>query len=313
MNVRYDKSPLWEVYERTHVTAGAAADLTGFKSGDVNYKLALWSPQQNGVRYLKALIYNMAAGLSEQNWERLRRIRNRYVGDPITVRYNGENVCMDYLLAISELEFISSYLSLADSEVLEIGAGYGRTCHAIMSNCVINSYSIVDLENSLALSAKYLSSVLPEEEFAKIRFIPATEVEKSLQGAEFDLCINVDSFAEMTPDTVSNYLTLIGQTCNYFYVNNPVGKYFDKSLDGHSQGDHLVQLALSTGPLRDIIDIHDSQEVHAQVPKFKTAYKPGPEWECVADSPAVCWSYYWQAVYRRDGRRSPASGQRDAC
>ena len=304
----YGKSPLWEEYESTHVTADAAADLSGFKSSDVNYKLALWSPQHNGMRYLKALIYNLAAGLSTQNWEMLKRVRHRDIGDPITVMYNGESVCMDYLLAIFELEFIANHLSLSGGKVLEIGAGYGRTCHALMSNYAIHSYSIVDLDNSLALSRKYLSSVLPENEFAKISFIPAREAEESLRKARFNLCINIDSFAEMTPEAVSGYLGLIDRVCEYSYVNNPVGKYLDKSLDGHWQGDRVVQLALSTGLLRDIIDIHDSSAVQAQVPKFKAAYRPGQEWECVADSWAGCWSYYWQALYRRDSKR----GRQDA-
>ena len=42
--------------------------------------------------------------------------------------------------------------------VLEIGAGYGRTCHGLLSNLHINEYTIIDLENMLEHSKEYLKS-----------------------------------------------------------------------------------------------------------------------------------------------------------
>jgi putative sugar O-methyltransferase len=274
-------------------------NISNFKSSDINFKLALWDPRRNGVRYLKTLIYNLAAVLGEDNWDRMRNIRNRDVGNPICVRYDGELVCLDYLQAVFELEFISRHVSMAGAHVLEIGAGYGRTCHAFLSNHDIATYTVIDLENSLALASEYLRTVLSAEQFTKISFVSAADAEKDISGGRFDLCINIDSFAEMTPETVTEYLALIDGHCGAFYVNNPVGKYLDKSLDGHWQGNELVESALSTGLLREIIDIHDNQAVREQVGKFTDAYRPGPRWDCVADAAAVPWSYYWQALYRR--------------
>jgi hypothetical protein len=99
---------------------------------------------------------------------------------------------------------------------------------------------------------------------------------------------------------VRHYLELIDATCAHFYVNNPVGKYLDKTLDGHSQGAGVVELALNSGLLRDVIDIHDSEAVLEKVPAFEAAYRPGKRWECVASARAVSWSYYWQTLYRAD-------------
>lgn len=296
------ESPLWAHINQNQITKESTIDLTNFKSSGVNYKIALWDPRVNGVRYLKSLIYNLCASLSSENWNRLRRIRNREVGNPVSVKYNDEAVCMDYLQAVFETEFVASHINLDGLSVLEIGAGYGRSCHAIISNYDISVYYIVDLENSLDVARRYLSAVLDKKQFAKMHFIPTDDVGKLAGTATFDLCINIDSFAEMTADTVKEYLSLINGQCRYFYVKNPVGKYLDKSLDDHSQGSEVVALALSTGVLTDIIDIHDNREVEAQAQKFIFAYQPAKNWKCVAHEWAIPWSYYWQALYQKESK-----------
>ncbi|WP_158839685.1 putative sugar O-methyltransferase [Saccharothrix deserti] len=299
MTVVNGQSPQWEHISNTRMTPEAVAELSGFKSGAVNFKLGLWDTGVNGVRYLKALTYNLAATLSEPNWDRLRRIHNRDVGDPISVTYHGESVCMDYLRAVYELEFIADRAPLDGARVLEIGAGFGRTCHALLANHDIVEYVIVDLATTLELARNYLSEVLPPHLFERLRFVPVERTEEELAGLRFDLCVNIDSFAEMTPETVGYYLSLVDRQCERLYVNNPVGKYLDKSLDGHTQGEEIVKLALSTGLLRDVIDIHDDRAVAAQSRKFLDAYRPGDGWTCVGESWAVPWSYYWQALYAR--------------
>lgn len=300
LSQKYGASGLWTYNTTANVTREAVRDLRDFKSNDVNFKLALWNPSTNGVRYLKALVYTLAGGLDAENWQRLRNIAHRDVGDPFSVTYDGETVCLDYIQAVYELGFITRTLDLDGRSVLEIGAGYGRTCHAMLSNHDVASYHIVDLENTLELSSAYLAEVLTPEQFEKVTFTPVSDVDDTVAGRHFDLGLNIDSFAEMEPDTVVDYLRLIAGNCDHLYVNNPVGKYLDKTLDDHVQGDEVVALALRTGLLRDVIDIHDNRAVAAEVPKFLDAYRPGPAWSCVADGPAVPWSYYWQALYRAD-------------
>lgn len=296
---KYGPSPQWRHINENYITVDSPENLTSFRSSEVNYKLAYWDPRVNGARYLKTLIYNLAADLSAENWARLRRIRRRDLGDPIAVTYDGESVCMDDLLAVFELEFLARSLDLDGLRVIEIGAGYGRTCHAMISNHDIASYCIVDLENSLRLAREYLSAVLDPRQFEKVHFVAVDEVDDALAAAGFDLCVNINSFAEMKADTVRDYLSFIDDRSRAFYVKNPVAKYLDKSLDGHSQGIEVVAMALSTGLLLDIIDIHDSQAVEAERAKFLDAYRPGARWECTDESWARPWSFYWQALYQR--------------
>ncbi|MGC5010646.1 putative sugar O-methyltransferase [Streptosporangium sp. DT93] len=293
------RSALWEHINNNHVTRDSADDLSTFKSSAVNYKLALWNPEVNGVRYLKALTYNLGRQLTPDNLTRLRRIGNREIGAPFSVRVHGERVCMDYLQAVYELEFIGARVDLDGAAVLEIGAGYGRTCHALLSNHDLASYHIVDLQNSLELARSYLKAALTAEQFARVVFVPAGRPEL-LPGSGFDLCLNIDSFAEMDAGTVHDYLALIDRLCRYFYVKNPVGKYLDRGLDGHAEGEHVVRLALATGLLTDVIDIHDSDQVEAMARAFVAVYRPADRWRPVADAWGVPWSYYWQALYHNE-------------
>jgi putative sugar O-methyltransferase len=303
---KYGASALWAYNTAANVTQEAVRDLGNFKSNDVNFKLALWNPRTNGVRYLKTLVYMLASGLDAVSWQRLRNIANRDVGQPFTVRYNGMTVCLDYIQAVYELGFIGRSLNLDGCSIMEIGAGYGRTCHAILSNHDVASYHIIDLDNCLGLSTTYLEQVLTPEQLGKVTFVPVSAIDDAIAGQHFDLCVNIDSFAEMDPETVGNYLRMISRHCDHLYVNNPVGKYLDKTLDDHVQGDEVVALALSTGLLRDVIDIYDNHAVAAEVPKFLAAYRPGPGWSCMADGPATPWSYYWQALFRA----GPATAER---
>jgi putative sugar O-methyltransferase len=298
MTQKYRGSDLWETYHRTRITKEASAELDDFKSGDVNFKLGLWNPRTNGVRYLKELIYNLCDRLDEAGWQRLGRISGREVGSPIAVRRNGEMVCLDYLQAVLELEFMDRHLTLDGATVLEIGAGYGRTAHTLLSNHEIAAYYVVDLENSLDLARAYLGRVLWPEDFARIRFLPAEELDGELRSTSFDVCLNIDSFAEMDPEIVRNYLALVAENAQALYVKNPVGKYLDPGLDDHADGEEVVAMALRTGLLRDVIDIHDSEAVRRQADRFVAAYRPAPGWTCAGAEWAPPWSYYWQSVYR---------------
>ena len=291
------QSEQWERINRIHFTDEAICDLQCFKSNAVNHKLAVWDPRTNGVRYLKELAHNLCTSLSNEEWALLDNIEGRELGNPYSVTFNGRKVCMDYLQAIFEIRFISRNLLLDEAHILEIGAGYGRTCHALLSNYRIASYSIVDLDKALQLSRCYLSAVLNPERFEKLRFIAAEDFE-SLHHSRFSLAINIDSFSEMPEETVHTYLSFIRERCDSLYVKNPVGKYADPDFHIHSETNESVQLALTSGVLRDIIDIYDNEAVACQKKKFIDAYRPGKDWNVVEESWARPWSFYWQALYR---------------
>ena len=288
-------SELWKRINATCLSEDRLGDLSDFKSSDINFRIALWDPRTNGIRYLKTLIYNLCAELTPVQLSRLEKIGNRDLGQPLSVRYEGLNVCMDYLQALYEIEFIAAHVPLTGSSILEIGAGYGRTCHALLSCFPLAAYTIVDLPNCLALSRRYLASVLPAPEFEKISFLNPTDFFGDGRPG-YDLAVNIDSFAEMEADTVTAYLRGIAERCRYFYVKNPVAKYRDPALTAAADSEEMA-IALNMGLLREVVDIHDNRAVAAQSGKFVAAYRPGAAWDVLAAAWARPWSYYWQALY----------------
>jgi hypothetical protein len=230
----------------------------------------------------------------------LIKIHKKEIGEPYSIRFNNQNVCLDYLQSVFEISFIEDSFDFQDASIIEIGAGYGRTCHAILSNYRINQYTIIDLKNVLEVSKQYLKIVLNKNSFSKITFFDINQFNE-IKNRQYGLCLNIDSFSEMDEDTVRLYLEFIDDQCFNFFVKNPVGKYMDKSLDSHSDGNEVVKMALETGLLRDIIDIHNNKEVSKQSMKFIKAYRPSTKWTCMKHGWAKPWSFYWQAIYRKKG------------
>jgi len=294
------KSKLWEYINRTHITKKKIQDLSDFKSNSINHKLSIWNPHTNGVRYLKELIFYICTTLSSREWDKLKKINKKEIGEPYSIRFNNETVCLDYLQAVFEITFIEDDFDFQNTSIIEIGAGYGRTCHAILSNYSIDQYTIIDLKNALDVAKRYLKIVLDKKSYNKIAFVDIDQFD-DMKSQQYDLCINIDSFSEMDEGTVRLYLKFINQQCEVFFVKNPVGKYMDKSLDTHSEGNEVVKMALTTGLLRDIIDIHDNKEVGRQSKKFINAYCPSTKWDCIKHGWAKPWSFYWQAIYRKKG------------
>jgi len=294
-------SELWKRINATCLSEARLTDLSDFKSSDVNFRIAPWDPRTNGVRYLKTLIYNLCSELTPAQLSRLAAIKNRQLGQPISIQYEGLTICMDYLQALYETEFIAARMPLTGSSVLEIGAGYGRTCHALLSCFPLAAYTIVDLPNCLELSRRYLAAVLPPGEYKKITFKSPVDFFGGGRPG-YDLALNIDSFAEMEADTVTAYLGGIAEQCRYFYVKNPVGKYRDPELTAAADSEEMA-IALSMGLLREVVDIHDNRAVAAQSSKFVAAYRPGAAWDVLAAAWARPWSYYWQALYEnRSGK-----------
>ncbi len=292
------ESRLWAYINRTHITEKNIKELEHFKSNMINHKLSIWNPKTNGIRFLKELIFFICSNLAPSEWEKLRKIPNREVGTPYSIQYNDETVCLDYLQAVFEICFIEKYFNFRNSTVIEIGAGYGRTCHAILTNYDVKAYFIVDLKNSLKLSMSYLKAVLDEEQYDKIAFVSTNQF-NDIKKQNYDLCVNIDSFAEMDEETVYLYLNFIDRQCTDFYVKNPVGKYFDKDLDSQSEGNSVVEMALETGILRDIINIYNNSQVEQQSEKYVKSYCPSRNWYCVSNGWAKPWSFYWQAFYKK--------------
>lgn len=299
---KFKPSALWMQILETHVVGATDFEFPDFrnnaKSSSLNTRFTAWSIDENAHRFFKTLLFNEAKRLNDRQLHFIDAIRIRDLGNPVAVHAHGREVCIDYLQAALEVDFMSRELAGVDT-VLEIGAGFGRTCHAVLENfSSVNRYCIVDLRPCLEISRRYLESVLDPEQFAKIQFAGIENLESEIDG-EYGLAINIDSMAEMDESTVDSYLELVSERCRKFFVKNPLGKYSPTSIGLDAKPSETATKALETGKLRKIIDIFDAADLESSVADFLAAYRPATTWELTKHAPALPWSYYHQALFRK--------------
>lgn len=261
--MQLDKSPIWDKIHKT--SFAGEIDLETFRSSAPLYSLTMWNPETNGLRYLKMLLFILLSKSDPADFDLYRKIENRDIGKPVTVKVNGAEVCMDYFQALDEAKTIAQ-AKLAPTRVIEIAPGYGRTCHALLSlQPQIREYWLIEP----GLSKRYLERVLRPEQFAKLRFMSAAEFSKV--DETFNLAINVNSLSEMPRDVIDAFLDLIDRTCRAFYCKNPVGR----------------------------MDPFDIAAINSAIPVYFSAYNPGSKWYVAGHKPTIPWAYYHQAIFRR--------------
>lgn len=131
-----------------------------------------------------------------------------------TFDYPGRpKVSRDLLESAAELAFLERELSLSERErfsVLDIGAGYGRLAHRMATaHPNLADYCCVDaIAESTFLSEYYLDArgVAPPA-----RVLPLHELEHGLDGARFDLAVNVHSFSECPLEAIEWWVDLLAR------------------------------------------------------------------------------------------------------
>jgi hypothetical protein len=229
----------------------------------------------------------------------LKKINNRNFGQPLSIKYDENiEVDLDYILCIKELCFLEECLSTVHS-VVEIGGGYGRTAHGILSLFSgIKAYYIIDLQPVLILAQQFLKHVLPKDLFKKIFFISVQSF-NSL-NIQTDLCININSMQEMQECVVKEYLLFINKQCKYFYTNNTVGKFLP-SMCGFEETVSSKK-AIQSGILHEYFNIFSDEERQTAQKKFLEAFKPSVSWTCLKHAECIPWPHYYQALYRKQSQ-----------
>ena len=148
----------------------------------------------------------------------------------------------------------------------------------------------------LKIARKYLATVLNEDEFNKITFI---EADMADEISRVDLFINVDSFAEMTADTIDNYMNIIDKNGRYFFSKNTVCKYNPKDIGLKACNKTDVDNATKTGRCLDEVDIFNDKDLALAREKYLGNYLPSPEWRLLKDEVAYPYTYYHCALYKK--------------
>jgi putative sugar O-methyltransferase len=294
----YEKSSLWYQLENTLFKDIERLDLTIFrKPGSLNSRLASWDPyDKNSFRYYKNILFNLVTSMPQDFFDYYRNIGNTSLGDPISVNINQLDINLDYVFSVQEILFCKKTLQ-SISNICEIGAGFGRTCHSILKNFHgINRYTIIDLPPCLKLSKKYLKNVLEEADFKKIEFIENTNA----NNIEFtELFINIDSFAEMDVQIAKSYLSLISTKGNFFYTRNPIGKYHPKMIGLKDYDETQYRSAMSVGLCNEVVDIFNNGHLIEAREKYLKLYCPSSNWILLKNEISYPWQYYHHAMYQR--------------
>jgi len=291
-------SQLWEALSDTLFANVDDDFVANFrKPGGANSRLGSWDPFDKTMRYFKFMLFSAAERQQPEFFKHYRALGNVDVGAPVSVTVRGCGINIDYLLSVQEYMFLESCVALESiRSVVEIGAGFGRTCHTLLSlSDTIERYTIIDLPNVLELSRRVLARTVPHK-LGIIEFIDATN-DGEWRGLERDLAINIDSFQEMPPATIDTYMSGVVGRCEHFYVKNPVAKYKPSAVgiaDSASSGFHDV---FSLGYCRHVIDIFNDLALAQARQAYVDAYRPASDWKLVADKPAELFPYFHHAFY----------------
>jgi putative sugar O-methyltransferase len=268
------------------------------RPGGANSRLATWDPFDKTMRYFKFMLYTEAERQPHRFFELYRALGRVDVGQPVSVKIRSCDINIDYLFALEEFLFLEPAIA-GDrvKSVVEIGAGFGRTCHTLLTLAdQIESYTIVDLAHVLELSRRVLAEVIPDR-VHKVRFVDAADT-ATWRNLTADLAINIDSFQEMPPAAIDAYMQGLVAQCGQFYAKNPVAKYHPESVGIAVENLAKFKDVFSLGYCRDVIDIFDDAALAKARKNYLLAYCPAPSWTVVAERPMSMFPYLHHALYR---------------
>lgn len=169
---------------------------------------------EQGKQYLKIVQKQSPEFLTQLELFR----QNDLVGNPRAYKYPGVGffspTTLRYMKVASDLKKL--FGSLDNLRIIEIGGGYGGQCAILTRLFKVKSYTIVDLQGPLALTARYLQA---QGNFS-VELLQPEEVTSN--DEPYDLVISNYAFSECNREVQTDYLQKIlvrskmgYLTCNY--------------------------------------------------------------------------------------------------
>ncbi len=139
----------------------------------------------------------------------------------------GKLVSRDLLDSITEIYFLDRHLRIAsdarDFVVLDIGAGYGRLAHRMLTALPsVRRHVCTDAIAQSTFICEYYLRFRGLQERARV--VPLDEIEAALAAEPVDLAVNVHSFSECQPAAIDWWISLLAkQRVKYLMiVPNPL-------------------------------------------------------------------------------------------
>lgn len=297
------KSKLWDSLVKDQFANIDEKFLSNFREpGNANNRLAAWDPFDKSMRYFKFLLFHQIRAKDDTFFSDYAKIGSTHLGNPVTLAIpSGQLINLDHFFAVEEYTFIKGNLAFDKIDhVVEIGAGFGRTAQAIIKLVGnIKKYTIVDIPEVMSLSFYYLREVLTKEEFAKLDFVDAmTFSSRNYEFPPVDLVINIDSFQEMTQETVRDYFKRIISKSKFFYSKNAVGKYSPESVGLYDVNPNQLLDVFSLGLSTDVIDIFNEAELVRARQRHVECYCP-ISFTPISQEPLGIFPYYLNVLYQK--------------
>jgi putative sugar O-methyltransferase len=298
-----NSSKLWDKYTTQEFGNISDEFLTDFRAPGSANKFVAWDPYERSTRYLKFLLLAVIQKQSDDFFESYKKITNCNFGNPLSIRCRNLSINSDYLAAIEEWLFMTKFSKLNNvTNVVEIGAGFGRTCHTLLTLCPnIKNYTIVDLDQMLNLSRCYLQKVAPHL-IDRVRFVSNHDL-AAQELLKPDLVINIDSFQEMPPSVIDGYMQRIIGKADLFFCKNPVGKYLPQTVGLPPLEPEQALDVFKLGRCTAVIDIFDEEALQESRVHYLSAYSPSDfsdrKYEVVGTKPMDLFPYFHLAMYKR--------------
>lgn len=296
-------SKLWREITKDYFSGNNISEhtLDNFREvGELNSRLAAWDPMEKSSRYFKSALYSAVKNKPELFFKTYRKVENTRVGNPLDICVNETKINIDYFFSVEEILFLQDNLNISKiNSIVEIGAGFGRTCHTLLTLYPnIRKYVIVDLPEVLNLSRIYLKRVLPNQ-FNLIEFIDCTTYGG---GINSDLVINIDSFQEMERGTIDYYFQSIIMNSKYFFCKQPVGKYNPEIVGLVKIKRDILSDVYKLGYCNDVIDIFDSSAIANAAEIYRNKYLPKGNWFIVNFANCSIFDYYQMVLFKNKTR-----------
>ena len=149
--------------------------------------------------------------------------------------FKGKQYTMKFLSFYARYCFAQKFIKIKGDEVIvELGSGSGYQVEILKKAYPNMTILCFDLPAQLILCEQYLGNVLGKDaivsseqnidradlaglEKGKVHFFGNWQF-PLLKNFQFDIFWNAASFGEMEPEIVSNYLSYVGNNCNWIYL-----------------------------------------------------------------------------------------------
>jgi putative sugar O-methyltransferase len=209
----------------------------------ISEKVNLYKKQIN-MSYTDSMKYNNLTYLLYLNLKKLELLdKLNYLSDEGYLTYNdpfleinGHNISSDKINSIFDYENIDKFSSFSDKKnILEIGAGSGRTSQAIVTFNKDLKYTICDIPPALFISYERLKNVFKNKKIGLLYSLNEDELINEInnydisfimphqlnffKNKKFDLTIAIDCIHEMDKETIKKYFYNINRFSKLFYFS----------------------------------------------------------------------------------------------